>query len=292
MNHPQAYPKFVASSYAQNGNDGIVHMLLGPTSIKTTINGHTVSGWLRYDCSILPQADSRSVDCTTNYPFSGTLRYSIETSTQFDFALRVPEWAQSSLEQSMSALNASRNSPLTPDSSNLQHYSISPGTTTITVTLPMPLRVEYRNSHAAIFRGPLLYALDISYNTSFHQPLNWTDRLPLPVTETVPQSKDWVLTPTGPWKFAIDPEVTKMTVESIRSEEAELPSPVWSRDGPPTAVWVDGYPIDWPEDKGTAAVPPDIPVVVNATNKTRLKLIPYGAAKLHIAEFPVAKIVG
>lgn len=99
-----------------------------------------------------------------------------------------------------------------------------------------------------------------------------------------------MLNPAAPWQYAIDPDVTKMTLKHLRDESAPLPGQVWTSAGPPTAIEVDGYEINWPLANGTAADPPQSPVAVEKRDKKRIRLIPYGAAKLHIAEFPVAGV--
>ncbi|KFZ02280.1 hypothetical protein V500_00276 [Pseudogymnoascus sp. VKM F-4518 (FW-2643)] len=219
VNHPQAYPKYVASSYAKAGDDGIIHMLLGPTKIETSINGKDVK-----------------VDCDTNYPFSPKLKYTITSKTDFNFAVRVPDWASASLLKSSIQIGGGKPVPLCPDSSSLQQIPIKKGTTKITITFPMEIHVESRDETVGFYYGPLLYAADIEYEETTHQPL-------------------------------------------------KLDRP----DGPPTALSVDAYPIEWPVDKDTAALPPINPTV-DPLKKTKLKLIPFGAAKLHITQFPVAKL--
>lgn len=176
--------------------------------------------------------------------------------------------------------------PLSPDSSSLQQISIKKGTTDIIITLPFEIHVEARNETVGVYYGPLLYAADIEYAETAHPALNWTDRKPLDGSEVDARAQDHVLTPVSAWQFAIDPRT--VVVEKTGRENEALPNPVFARDGPPTALSVDAYPIEWPVEKDTAALPPINPVV-DVLKKTKLKLIPFGAAKLHIAQFPVAK---
>ncbi|OBT61933.1 hypothetical protein VE03_08242 [Pseudogymnoascus sp. 23342-1-I1] len=272
VNHPQAYPKYVASSYAKAGNNGIIHMLLGPTKVETSINGKDVN---------------ETVDCDTNYPFSPKLTYTIKSKTDFNFAVRVPDWASASLPKSSIQIRGGKPVPLCPDSSSLQQIPIKKGTTKITITFPMEIHIETRNETVGFYYGPLLYAADIEYEETTHQPLNWTDRKPLDDSEVDPRAHDYVLKPMTAWQFAVDPST--VVVEKTGRENEALPNPVFARDGPPTALSVDAYPIEWPVDKDTAALPPINPTV-DPLKKTKLKLIPFGAAKLHIAQFPVAKL--
>lgn len=162
------------------------------------------------------------------------------------------------------------------------------GQTTLLLHLPMQIRTVVRNSTVGIYRGPLLYAAAIDYSQTSHNPLNWTDRTPLPASEVDARSRDWALEPTSPWQYAISPSTLRVGTGQNLSAHDTLLSPVFALKNAPVSLEVDAYPIDWPEDKGTAALPPVDPVV-DPTAKVTLKLIPYGAAKLHIAQFPVAR---
>jgi len=54
---------------------------------------------------------------------------------------------------------------------------------------------------------------------------------------------------------------------------------------------VDGCEIDWPVLEGVApAPPPTNPKCI--TGKRKYKMIPYGAAKVHMAELPTVKLQG
>ncbi|KIW04993.1 hypothetical protein, variant [Verruconis gallopava] len=267
VNHPQGYPKYVASSFVQQGQDTLVHILLGPTSVETSLHG----------CKI-------RIDCETNYPFSEDLRYSIDADCDFNFAVRIPTWTSWSLNSPSVSLSKSSSSSVKVDSAGLHHVAIQKGKTQLGVHLPMEIHTVTRNGSVGIYHGPLLYALDIAHTTSSHQPLNWTDRTPLPAEEVCPKCKDHVLEPTARWQYAIDPS----TIRLERSNDS-LANPVWTTGAQPGALWVDGYAIDWPVTMDSADLPPLNPKVKRA-DKTSLKLIPFGAAKVHIAQFPVADV--
>ncbi|KAH7117371.1 hypothetical protein EDB81DRAFT_873227 [Dactylonectria macrodidyma] len=266
VNHPQAYAKYVASSFAKINDSSVAHILLGPTSVKTQIKDKRVK-----------------VKCETSYPFGSILRYKIESETKFDFAVRIPGWTTS---KANIKVNGGRSKRVAPDDSGLHHVPILPGTTTMTLELPMEVRVETRNSSAGIYYGPLLYAFDIPYTETHHQPLNWTDRKPLADEEVHPKSHDYVLEPTEPWQYAIDPN--SIVVNGSPSTVAKLPNPIFTRDAPPLSLTVDAWEIAWPTEKDTAAWPRINPVVDKDKKKT-IKLVPFGSAKLHVAQFPVAK---
>ncbi|KAL3496096.1 hypothetical protein BJX62DRAFT_251691 [Aspergillus germanicus] len=271
VNHAQGYPKYAASSYVREGSDHIIHALLGPTTLETRIRGESVR-----------------VSCDTKYPFNGHLRYTITSETELEFSVRIPAWAITSSRSKYRRGDKAWRT-MSPNGDSLQTFKIDRGKTEIQVNLHMePRATEPRNGSVAIYYGPLLYALDIeSANRTSHSPLNWTDRTPLPDNQVLPETRDWVIEPTSEWRYAIDSE--SITVEHIQKPGSKLQDPIWAREATPVVLWVDGWAIDWEEDKGIAALPPVDPVVTG--EPTRVRLIPYGAAKLHIAEFPVARRV-
>ncbi|KAF4494426.1 Six-hairpin glycosidase [Fusarium agapanthi] len=197
--------------------------------------------------------------------------------------IRIPGWTTPEANIEM---NGGRSKRVTPDDSGLHHATILPGSTTLTLKLPMEVRIEMRNSSASISYGPLLYTFDIPYTETHHQPLNWTDRKPLADEEVHPRSHDYVLEPTEPWQYAIDPDSIVVKTSTLSIEN--LPNPIFSRDAPPVFLTVDAWKIAWPTDEDTAAWPPIDPVV-DKDKKEKIKLVPFGSAKLHIAQFPVSK---
>lgn len=250
--------------------NGFAHILLAPTSLEAEISGNPVK-----------------IECDTQYPFSGTLKYTVQTEIAFSFAVRIPGWASNSQKATYITTDSNRSEPLSPGETGLQEFKVSRGTTSISIHLSLEPRVINRNGTISIYLGPLLYALPISFSSSAHQCLNWTDRKPLPVSETDPHTFDYTIEPTSAWNYAIDPET--LEVKRVFPESEALPKPLWTADGLPTAVWVDAYEIDWPVEQGTAALTP-VNVVVDRSTKKRVKLVPYAAARLHIAEFPIVKL--
>jgi hypothetical protein len=150
----------------------------------------------------------------------------------------------------------------------------------------MEVQMTMRNSSVSIYYGPLLYAFDIPYTERHHLPLNWTDRKPLSDEEVHAKSHDYVLEPTELWQYAIDPD--SIVLKRSRSTVETLPNPIFAKDAPPVFLTVDAWKIAWPADNDTAAWPPTDPVV-GEDKKEKIKLVPFGSAKLHIAQFPVAK---
>lgn len=152
----------------------------------------------------------------------------------------------------------------------------------------MNIRIIERDGSVAFYRGPLLYAADVKHNETTYPATDFSSRKPLSKEHTHSKAYDAIFEPVSEWRFAVDPSTVKV-IES--NENATLPNPIWVNDGPPTSLEIIAYPIHWPVENGTAAKPPVDPVVDPRKNTT-IKLVPFGAAKLHIAQFPIARLDG
>ncbi|KAL3430044.1 hypothetical protein BDV09DRAFT_202517 [Aspergillus tetrazonus] len=267
VNHGQGYPKYVAASYVLEGESHIIHALLGPETLSTKLGKGEVT-----------------IACATNYPFSGRLDYTITATTDLSFSVRIPGWANQTTSQCSLAGGKSR--VLFSDSDDLQTFQINKGTTKLIIELGMDVQVTEStvNGTAAVYYGPLLYALDIDYNSSYHSPLNYSSLVPLPADQILPQTHDYVLDPSANWQYAIDP--TSVEIQQVYNRDGQLQNPIWTQNATPVALFADAWLVPWEEDLGTAAVPPKYPNVTGSPSKIRL--IPYGSAKLHIADFPIA----
>lgn len=267
VNHGQGYPKHVAASYVLDGDSHVIHALLGPKTLTTQLSKGKVT-----------------IACTTNYPFSGKLKYVITATTDLTFSFRVPGWVNQNSSQY--SLAGGKSVPISPDSNGLQTFQISKGKTQLTVDLEMGVQVTEStvNGTVAVYYGPLLYALDIEYNSSYHSPLNFSSEAPLPADQILPQTHDYVLYPISNWRYAIDP--SSVTIQQVYNRDGPLQNPIWARNATPVDLFVNAWLIPWDENLGTAAVPPKYPNVTGSPSKIRL--IPYGSAKLHIADFPIA----
>jgi hypothetical protein len=208
----------------------------------------------------------------------------IESETDFNFYVRIPEWTVTDSATIAGADEEAQS--LSPSDDDLQLVEVKAGTTKFVVTLPMEVRTEVRDGGVAFYRGPLLYASDIEYNETKYSPLDFGGN-PFPADQVHPEAYDVQFEPVGEWRYAVDP--SSVTVKKDRDELEPLPNPLYVRDGPPTSLEVDAYPIEWPLSHDSADSPPVNPTV-DATKKTTIRLIPYGAAKLHIAQFPVAQL--
>lgn len=274
VNHAQGYPKFVTNSWVLVGAKGLGHALLGPTNVKTKISDGDVA-----------------IECSTNYPFANTLSYSIDATTNFDLYLRIPEWMNVQTA-SLSITNSvpgklSSTMKLTiaaEDGTGMQRISIAKGTTAITYVLGISPRVEKRpDNSVAIFYGNLLYALDVGYSETETLPHHYYDPKGTGISGLpFKELRDVFINSTKEWNVAIDPSTIKY---SGIGDSDLMPNPIFEHNAPANFMTVDGCQIQW--DLKLGVTPDQVPLNRTCISERKTyRLIPYGAAKVHMSEMP------
>lgn len=267
VNFPQGYPKFLAASYVKDGNDGVAHVLLGPSEVSTrTDTGHRVRIW-----------------CKTNYPFSHRLEYHVSSSGPFHFSFRVPSWA---ILQASSLHVNGRPVVLAPDShTGLQRIFLRKGSHRLEAEFGADVRVIARaNDTVSVYHGSLLYAITVYGDYYTDRPARYPG-LTAPL-----EANDWTVLPRSPWNLAIDPS-TAFFFEYLDREAEHLPDPIWRDDAPPVSISVLACEIDWKFTEGGFAPNPPRLGGRNCTNRAFMaEMRPYGSAKLHMAELPTVDL--
>jgi hypothetical protein len=263
VNHPQGYPKFISNSFVRNGDNGIAHALLSPGFVEATTNTGT----------------QVSITSSTNYPFSYTFEYTVSANAPFTFSVRVPLWATSGSV----AVNGGSASPVSPNAdTGLHDISLQQGSSTIEYTLSTDVRAEPRaNETVSIYHGTLLYSIPINASVTTSSS-NYAGA----PSDAVQYEWD----PTSPWNYAIDPTTLTYNAGSLSSNDS-LPNPIWTLNAPPVTISAMVCQIDWSlTDDGYAPNPP-LPGSRNCTGDPfEVQLVPYGSAKLHIAEIPTVSL--
>ena len=233
-------------------------------------------------CEVEAQFADQSVHLKvdTDYPFEETVRIGIETQHPASFALdlRIPQWCSSpALTVNGAALTCERNVR-----GFVRLERRWQGGDHIELTLPMRVRALPRpNGAVSLALGPLVLALS---------PGELWNRLPLDEG-----FGDWELRPRRSWNYALElgdePDI------ACRVERFEVPQQPFSLESSRPNAGVEGVALrvhvparrlpNWPMELNSAAPPPLSPVTTS--QPTRLvQLIPYGCARLRIAEFPVS----
>lgn len=275
VNHPQAYPKFLANSFVGTEDGGLAHVFLSPGSATVKLGDN----------------NPVSVTADTTYPFGFSIKYQVTAESDFSFYVRIPTWASEA--STIQAPGSDSAVPLSPSDRGLQKVEIPGGgaTSTFTVTLDTEPRVEEPSEGTvAVYYGALLYSLAIEYEQTEMAAYNYNPPYgPLPENTTNAHSHDYALTPTTPWNVAIDPsQITVVASHNISSSSYELPSPIWDLGAPPVELRIAAVEIDWPVDHDTAGLPPTNPAITGEPFAARF--VPYGSAKLHMAHLPKVEL--
>jgi hypothetical protein len=233
----------------------------------------------------LPGGCTVTVSCDTKYPFDFILSYTVSASSSFDLYLRVPGWATSS----SASVNSGVSESLDPDkSTGMAKVSLPAGQSTVKYTLRAGTSIDLRaNNTVAVYHGALLYALQIGEDITELPPRNWGNRSDYPSGYAPAQSHDYTINNLTPWNIAIDPTTLSYQLNLSAGSDA-LPNPVWTSGGPPGYMTVQGCEIAWPIEKGVPSNPPQDRTCTAAS--AEYTMIPYGAAKLHMAELPVVNL--
>ncbi|KAJ6506082.1 hypothetical protein DFH09DRAFT_1251810 [Mycena vulgaris] len=225
VNHGQGWPKFISHSYMTSSDaKTLYHVLLSPTTFSSTLfNNNAVT-----------------VNAQTNYPFSSTITYHISAQQAFSLGIRVPSWVHSSQIS------------YTVDAPAIGLLNIASGSHIVTAVIPMSITTEQTvNNAVAVSRGPLVYSLNIDFNTTV-------------LASYALSANDLKFLPTSAWQYAIS--------------TANL-------DNPMVTISADVCPITWAIDLNSAAAPPSSPAQC-AGAQVRVNLVPYGNAKLRMTELP------
>jgi hypothetical protein len=261
VNHPQGWPKFLASVYALAGDNGLAATQLAPATVSTKLNDGT----------------DVTVSSNMTYPFTPVLSYSITASAPFTFYMRVPQWQSAAPNVTINGTPATAKGP---DDHQMLAISIPAGTSAISASLAPEIVVEPRaNNTAAIHYGPLLYALDLGQDIT---------NAAATVDGAPPQAQTVYYNNTAPWNMAINTStLAYFGPTADNASSVVLPNPVFDYQAPPSYMTVDACPIAWDLFHG---VPAPVPLDGSRTctgDVATVTLRPYGSLRARMAEFPL-----
>jgi hypothetical protein len=267
-NFHQGWPKLVSSLWMATPDGGIVTAAYAPNEVHTKVGGIPVT--------ILEQ---------TNYPFQGTVRFTVHTvqPSTFPLVLRIPIWAKGgaiTVNGVSSELEASTCSPPSTEAETDQapcafDRAFYPVRRTwkdndqVIVNFRMEPRVSHWYRDSTVFeRGPLVFSLPLDGQ--------WSE-----VKKYAQKSADWELKPAVNWNYAV--ELGDCAAKA--SEQPVGPTPFDVRT-PAVFLAINGrLDTTWLVKENSAGPIPMSPVESKEPLRT-LALVPYGAAKLRITAFP------
>jgi hypothetical protein len=250
----QGWPKFTAALWMGTPGGGLTAVAYAPCVVRAQVaGGHEVT-----------------IEEETNYPFAELVRLEIHLNgdATFPIRLRIPAWcADAQLTFNGAGL------PVQPDAQSFVSVERAwQDGDIVELTLPMRVRAIPRPGNGiGLALGPLVLALALGEA--------WT-RLP-----NSPGFGDWEVRPTTPWNYApaLDPADPGA---GCRVEYGIVGTPPFGRDQPPVRVHAWGRRVPgWDLEQNSAGPLPAGPAP-DAGPLEPITLIPYGCARLRIAEFP------
>ncbi len=260
----QGWPKLVRSMWMATPDEGgLAAVAWGPCTVEHETGGRRIR-----------------LEVVTEYPFDETISIRVSTAApvSMPLRLRIPGWCAAP-EVSLGGERVDA----APDAGWLRLARTWHDGDVIEVRLPMRVEAIRRpNGALGLALGPLMLA---------HAPGEIWERLP-----DSPGFGDWEVRPRHPWNMAlvVDPErvaeVTRVERLGVASPPFGLRtgSPPFGIDGVALKVWVPGRRVDtwWMRD-GSAPLP-DGPLPAAEFDRP-FPLVPYGNARIRIAEFPLAE---
>lgn len=261
-NFSQGWPKFTNSLFMLCGEheneaqDGLVATAYAPCEVRT----------------ILRETAVHVVE-ETDYPFRGTVRFTVNpvAPLSFPLLLRIPAWAAGT---TVAVNGLSVPSPAPATFARIERTWRTGDR--VEIIFPMTPRISrWFNDSIAVDRGPLVFSYGIGED--------WVKLRDRGMTA------DWQVFPTDQWNYALKVDADAPE-ESIKVTETEVGEGPFTRGNAPVTLSVKACKIDeWRAEDGAANPLPHSPVASSQPEET-ITLIPYAAAKLRITAFPQWKL--
>jgi hypothetical protein len=260
----QGWPKLVASMWMTDADDALVGLVHGPCRVSHQVEGTPIE-----------------LAVETGYPFEEKIAIRLRTSgaVRFRLRLRVPGWC---VEPSLRVAGEEQSVP--PDGEFLAIERTWTDGDVLELRLPMSVTAVARPSGGiGVTLGPLVLA---------YSPGEIWSRLP--GSDAV--LGDWEVRPRRSWNMALalEPGAAGNAAQMERAGVQSPPfglrtgSPPFGLEGVPVRVWLPGRHLPaWRLEQGSAPPPPIVPPEPAHPDRP-IPLVPYGCARLRIAEFPVA----
>lgn len=263
-NMHQGFPKFVQNLWYATSDNGLAAVLFSPSAVKAKVGEDT----------------EVSIQEKTDYPFSGSIKLSInpQKKVTFPLYLRIPTWCKNpSISVNSEPIKIEINKGLICINRQWSKKD------EVQMDFPMEIAISHWYERSgSVERGPLVYALKMNEKRTL-KTFEGNDAIEF-------GKNYWEITSEDPWNFAlINWPNDKLNAHYEVFLSKEVPLFPWNSTNAPIQLRAVAKKVpNWQLYNQTAGPQPSsMAYQMPVGEKDSITLIPYGCTKLRIAEFPM-----